>query len=142
MPSPPRIPVELYRYFVQYGDTGDLVILSRVSHAFQHEAEHALYRHVNLERITDGGRLMSWCLAIVGAPRRAHRVHYLKFPTCFQPPQLSPEQPSDSQINESLSDIQNMITQAFEAMINLKELFIVGSPNAGTPSFLLSTLED
>jgi hypothetical protein len=133
--SKPPLPIELYRNIAHYADTSDLATLCRVSHAFQHAAELTLYHCVYLDHTTNGELLMSWCLAIISAPRRAHRVHLLKFPKYFNLPQ-----------HTSAAKVHNMITQAFKAIINLKELGIVGWPKDISPdrisSIHPSTLED
>jgi hypothetical protein len=173
---PPRVPVELYPAIFRYATTSDLAMLSRVSHAFQREAEHILYHYVNLQRMTDGERLASWCITIIGTPRRAHRVHCLKFPRYFKPPQLPSEHASSPRqswlvklhhcrlvkllqfqfvkllhcrpMTSTLEMLPHpeLIALAFEALINLKELFVVGSSleDDGLSEFSIhpSTFED
>jgi hypothetical protein len=141
--TPPQFPVELYLAIFRYATTSDLAVLSRVSHTFQQVAEDILYHHVNLQGIIDGERLASWCLTIIGTPRRAHRVHYLKFPRNFKHPQLPSEHassPDQSWLVELLHcrpmtstlellphpKLIQVIALAFKALVNLKELFVVG----------------
>jgi hypothetical protein len=141
--TPPRMPVQLYPAIFRYTTTSDLAVLSRVSHTFQREAEHILYHYVNLQDIIDGERLASWCLMIIGTPRRAHRVHYLRFPRNFKLPQLPSEHassPDQSWLAKLLhcrpttSTLEllphpkpiQVIALAFKALVNLKELFVVG----------------
>ena len=121
----------------QYAGTGDLATLCRVSRMFQHGAEHILYHNVKLQNITDGDRLISWCHAIVGMERRAHRVHTLHLPTRFE---LS--QPLAT--SASAEAIGKMIKLAFKAMINLRQLCCstVVSGSARLASLHPSTLED
>jgi hypothetical protein len=118
-------------------------VLSRVSHTFQREAEHILYHYVDLQEIIDGERLTSWCLTIIGTLRRAHRVHYLKFPRNFKRPQLPSEHassPDQSWLVKLLhsrpmtSTLEllphpkpiQVIALAFKALVNLKQLYIFG----------------
>jgi hypothetical protein len=141
--TPPQVPVELYPDIFRYATTSDLAVLSRVSHTFQREAEHILYHYVDLQEIIDGERLASWCLTIIGTPRRAHRVHYLKFPRNFKRPQLPSEHasnPDQSWLMKLLHcrpmtstlelpphpKLIQVIALAFKALVNLKQLYIFG----------------
>jgi hypothetical protein len=138
------LPVELYPAIFQHVRIGDLVVLSRVSHTFQRESEHILYHDVDLQGITDGERLASWCLTVIGSPRRAHRVHCLRFPRHFEPPQLPSDHASTPSwlvnllhcrsITSTLGlqlhpdpKLTQLIALAFKALVNLKELYIPGS---------------
>jgi hypothetical protein len=159
--TPPQFPVELYPAIFRYATTSDLAVLSRVSHTFQQEAEHILYHHVDLRGIIDGERLASWCLTIIGTLRRAHRVHYLKFPWKFNPPQLSSEHassPDQSWLVRLLHcrpmtstlellphpKLIQVIALAFKALVNLKELFVVGLEGNGLSELSIhpSTFDD
>jgi hypothetical protein len=157
----PQFPVELYPAIFRYATTSDLAVLSRVSHTFQREAEHILYHHVNLQDITDGERLASWCLTIIGTPRRARRVHYLRFPWKYKPPQL-PSQHASSPDQSWLVKLLHcrpmtstlellphpkliqVIALAFKALVNLKELLVVGPEANGLSELSIhpSTFED
>jgi hypothetical protein len=111
---------EISQHIFQYLGNEDLVALSTVSHAFQERAEHTLYYKINLQDLIDGKRVASWCLAILSESRRAHRVNTLKFPV-----RLKYAPTSDTSL--SVPKLHSTIKRTFEAMINLKVLFIVDS---------------
>src|SRR6202034_2105299 len=111
---------EISQHIFQYLGNEDLVALSTVSRAFQEKAEHTLYYNINLQDLIDGKRVASWCLAILSESRRAHRVNILKFPVRSKSAQTSGT-------SLSVPMLQSTINRTFRAMINLKELFLVGS---------------
>ncbi|KDQ48950.1 hypothetical protein JAAARDRAFT_43159 [Jaapia argillacea MUCL 33604] len=130
----PELPVELYTRIFRLAGTNDLASLSRVSQAFQTEAEHLLYRSVALSKICDSSRLLSWCNAIVQCERRATRVHTLRFPALFK---LPPQETSADLMHTS-------IAQAFKAMVNLKALYVETNEKGVEfhPSLRASTFEN
>ncbi|KDQ49029.1 hypothetical protein JAAARDRAFT_43133, partial [Jaapia argillacea MUCL 33604] len=130
----PELPVELYTRIFRLVGTNDLASLSRVSQAFQTEAEHLLYQSVALSKISESSRLISWCDAVAHCERRATRVHTLQFPTFFK---LPPQETSTDLMHTS-------ICLAFKAMVNLKSLY-VRSEERGVefhPSLQPSTFEN
>ncbi|KAF9457743.1 hypothetical protein BDZ94DRAFT_192605 [Collybia nuda] len=78
---------------------------------------------------------ISWCSAVIKVERRAHAVHTLRFPAHL-PTSSESRLPSVTSDNEI---VQNIIAQAFSAIINLKHLFLLGQ-NSQPASIKLSTL--
>ncbi|KDQ60322.1 hypothetical protein JAAARDRAFT_32699 [Jaapia argillacea MUCL 33604] len=109
-----ELPVELCARIFRLLGANDLTSLSRVSQAFQTEAEHLLYQSVALSKISESSRLLSWCNAVAHCERRAARVNTLRFPTVFK---LPPQETSTDLTHTSIS-------QAFKAMVNLKALYV------------------
>ncbi|KAG5727352.1 hypothetical protein E4T56_gene12098 [Termitomyces sp. T112] len=128
-----RIPVELYRNIFQYASQKELVSLSQASHTFQKEAEDILYYQVDLQKTHKNRRLaMTWCTAVVKNERRARCVNALKFPSTFKTP-----------LTEDFSfDIQAAIARAFNAIVNLKHLWLLGVGEKYTASLHPATLKD
>jgi hypothetical protein len=104
----------------QYLGNEDLVALSTVSRTLQERAEHTLYHNINLQDFFDGERVASWCLAILCESRRAHQVNILRFPSRLK---YAPT----SNTSLSVPMLHSTIKRTFRAMINLKELFVLGS---------------
>lgn len=127
----PDIPVELYPNIFQYSSTQDLASLARVSQTFQHAAESSLYFSVDFTTVSnDCQRIMSWCTTVTKDERRALRVNTLKFPSDFQTP---------STFDIGL-DIQQTLTQAFNAIVNLKHIFFLQKGRTHQASLYPSTL--
>jgi hypothetical protein len=127
--------MELWNDIFRHVERRNLATLARVSRLFQQEAEYVLYHHINLRDTTDGARLASWSMSIVGERRRASRLHTLRFPGHFKLP------PDD--LGDSGTKIQQLIAQAFRAAVNLKELYIFRqmAVGPGVPTIVPSTLE-
>jgi hypothetical protein len=128
--------MELWGAISLHVERNDLATVARVSRLFQQEAEHVLYHHVDLKHsTTNGARLASWCMSIVGERRRASRVHTLWLPQYFKsPPGI---------FADSSAKIQQLIAQAFRAVVNLKRLYIcppVDEPEV--PTIVPSTFEN
>jgi hypothetical protein len=128
------LPVELWNAIFRHVERRNLATLARVSRLFQREAEYVLYYLVTLD--TDAARLASWCVSILDERRRAFRVHTLRLPGHFKPP------PWD--LAYSSAEIQRLLTQAFEAVVNLKELYILKLHVEGpiVPTISRSTVEN
>ncbi|KDQ60324.1 hypothetical protein JAAARDRAFT_32702 [Jaapia argillacea MUCL 33604] len=129
-----ELPVELYARIFRLVGANDLTSLSRVTQAFQTEAEHLLYQSVALSKVSESSRLLSWCNAVADCERRAARVNTLRFPTYFK---LSPQE-------TSADSIQTSIARAFKAMVNLKALYVESAERGVEfhPSLRPSTFEN
>jgi hypothetical protein len=137
------VPIEMYQNIFQFVGKQDLIAFSRVSHTFQHEAEHLLYNYVDLAFghnqtfVHHRGRVITWCIAVTRVERRARRVHTLRLPPRIPLPSTSFFAPKMD------VDINLIVAQAFHAVVNLKHLFFVGSQRelASLPVYP-STLRD
>jgi hypothetical protein len=105
------LPVEVWNAIFRDVERNDLTTLATVSRRFQQEAEHVLYHRVDLRNTTDGARLASWCTSILDNRRRASRVQALWISEYFK---LLP--------GDSSTEIQQLVAQAFKALVNLKRL--------------------
>jgi hypothetical protein len=129
--------VELWGAIFHHVERNDLMTLARVSRSFQQEAERLLYRCVDLRTTTDGARLASWCMSIVGERRRASRVRTLRLPEYFTPPRRI--------LADSSAKIQQLIAQAFKVVVNLKRLYIspvMDISKRKVPTIVPSTFEN
>ncbi|KAG6843860.1 hypothetical protein H0H87_012303, partial [Tephrocybe sp. NHM501043] len=126
-------PTELNRYITEFATTSDLLVLAQVSRTFQELAEDILYYYVNLQHCFSNRRMaMIWCSSVISNQRRAHCVYSLKFPSTFKTP-----------LTEDFDlDVQETIAKAFNAIVNLKHLWLLGVGEKYTASLHPSTLKD
>ncbi|KAG6909880.1 hypothetical protein DXG01_014916 [Tephrocybe rancida] len=130
---PAAMPTELYRNIFQFATDNDLLALAQVSRTFQEEAEAIIYYYIELQNtFANRKTAMNWCLSVSNNPRRAQCVHSLKFPSTFKTP-----------LTDDFSvDVQQTIASAFNAIINLKHLWLLGVGEKYTASLNPSTLKN
>jgi hypothetical protein len=129
------LPMEVWGSIFRHVERNDLSTLARVSRLFRQEAEYVLYHDVDLSPTTNGARLASWCMSIIGDRRRASRVHTLRFPEYFKPPRRI--------FADSSAEIRQLIAQAFKAVVNLKRLFMYPTVDKSkVPTIVLSTFDN
>jgi hypothetical protein len=143
------LPTELWNSIFSGMRAKDLTTLARVSRLFQRQAEYVLYRHTQLSH-ADGACLASWCTSIIGEGRRASCVHTIQLPGFIEGDlsridiQRRPSNGPGIHLYLSSGYIQHLLAQAFKAVVNLKELYIVAPRMCDTrdPTVVPQTFEN